>query len=401
MQIGSPFNPYKVFQGIFAPYWLLEHPGIGAGAKLCYIRLLGFAGKDARCYPSLETLGKRLGVSERQARDYVKELERTGLIAVEHRGLRKTNVYLFLWTAELDALCNSVPDIPDDPDEGPETLNGPQSGPSSSSGLDRNSCSAQDRNHSSALDRNTCSGLDRNSPSGPIGINSIGINSSESSSAPQVSRATPKGARRKTTSSAEQIAVVKPEHLTGPTNRIAAAIVDWAKKRNIQRLRSDRQVGLPERERLAEWVAMFEVRGILEDEQVFCVLDAARAAADRSAQWRNWAFLTLQIQLSAERLECRNPSGIEPPTCLVPPAEDPESIWARAKTRIRSQIPEIAFLNWYACTRQIMTSGSRVDVAVPDEATGAYLTSEYHDVTRTALLDLGVNEIRFIVCDPP
>src|SRR6516165_5637618 len=73
MRIGSPFNPYKVFQGVFAPYWILEHRGIGTGAKLCYIRLLGFAGKDARCYPSLETLGKSLGASERQARDYVKE----------------------------------------------------------------------------------------------------------------------------------------------------------------------------------------------------------------------------------------------------------------------------------------------------------------------------------------
>ena len=50
MKIGARFNPYKVFQGVFAPYWLLEHRGLGAGAKLCYIRLLGFAGKDARCY---------------------------------------------------------------------------------------------------------------------------------------------------------------------------------------------------------------------------------------------------------------------------------------------------------------------------------------------------------------
>src|SRR3982751_3769817 len=119
MRIGSPFNPYKVFQGVFAPYWILERKRISTGAKLCYIRLLGFAGKDARCYPSLETLGKGLGVSDRQARDYVKELERRGLIAVEQRGLRKTNVYLFLWTAELETLCNSVPGSTDDPDKNP------------------------------------------------------------------------------------------------------------------------------------------------------------------------------------------------------------------------------------------------------------------------------------------
>jgi hypothetical protein len=33
----------------------------------------------------------------------VKELERAGLIAVEQRRLGKTNVYLFLWTADLKA----------------------------------------------------------------------------------------------------------------------------------------------------------------------------------------------------------------------------------------------------------------------------------------------------------
>jgi hypothetical protein len=59
VKIGAPFNPYKIFQGAFAPYWLLEHRGLAAGAKLCYIRLLGFAGKDARCYPSLETLKEK------------------------------------------------------------------------------------------------------------------------------------------------------------------------------------------------------------------------------------------------------------------------------------------------------------------------------------------------------
>ena len=74
MKVGAPFNPYRVFQGVFAPYWVLEHKAISTGAKLCYIRLLGFAGKDARCYPSLEKLGTSLGVSSRQARDYVKGL---------------------------------------------------------------------------------------------------------------------------------------------------------------------------------------------------------------------------------------------------------------------------------------------------------------------------------------
>jgi hypothetical protein len=174
VNVGAPFNPYKLFRGVFAPYWLLEHQGISTGAKLCYIRLLGFAGKDARCYPSLERLGMSLGVSERQARDYVKELQRAGLIVVEQRGLRKTNMYLFVWTAELENLSNSVPQNLDHADEADATLE--------DACADRNSGSDQDRNSASAPDRNSTSGRDRNSISGPSGINSEGISSSESSS---------------------------------------------------------------------------------------------------------------------------------------------------------------------------------------------------------------------------
>jgi biotin operon repressor len=128
--VGAPFNPYKIFQGVLAPYWILEHKGIGSGAKLCYNRLLGFAGKDARFCPSLERLGTSLGVSERQARDYVKELERAGLVVIEQRGLRKTNLYLFLCTKELEQLINRVLGRPNDPDEpdGTPQQGGPSEG---------------------------------------------------------------------------------------------------------------------------------------------------------------------------------------------------------------------------------------------------------------------------------
>jgi hypothetical protein len=369
---GAPFNPYKLFQGVFAPYWILEHGGIGAGAKLCYVRLLGFAGKDARCFPSLEKLGKGLGVSDRQARDYVKELERAGLIAVEQRGLRKTNVYLFLWTAELDTLCNSMPDSPDDPDEGPDSPCDPPRAPKPSSG--------------------------------PIGINSEGISSleSSSSSSSEVLGYPPASARNRTTLAPEQLAVEESEHPSQPTNRTATMIIDWVQKRKLQRLRSDRHVGVPEKERLTEWLAIFEARGLADEEQIFSVLDAARAAADRCGRWRNWAFLTLQIQLSVERWEAdRSPSGVESQTCSATPAEAQDTIWAKAKIRIRSQVPEIAFLNWFSCTRQIKECGSRIDVEVPDEPTRAYLTQEYHQATGAALRDMGISEVRFVVTGAP
>ena len=403
MRIGSPFNPYKVFQGVFAPYWILEHRGIGTGAKLCYIRLLGFAGKDARCYPSLETLGKSLGVSDRQARDYVKELERAGLIAAEQRGLRRTNVYFFLWTAELEKLSHSVPDGSDDPGDSPKGPVGPLADQNSPSGLDRNNRSAPDRNRSSAPDRNLSSGLDGKNPAGPIGIDSVGINSRESSSSPSAAcHSTATGGKAKTTSAREPITEQKAEGPPDSTNRTGQAIIGWAKARNIQRLRSDRQVGLPEKEHLARWTSIFEARGVADDEAlVYSVLDMARAAADRFGQWRSWGFITLQIQLAAEQLDkARVPRPAESPLPQDPLPEEPDSAWAKAKARIRLQISEIAFLNWFACTWQIEKCGSRIEVAVPDEPTRAWLKDEYELVINEALSDLGVEETRFVVCDP-
>jgi hypothetical protein len=403
VRVGVPFNPYKVFQGVFAPYWILEHRGIGTGAKLCYIRLLGFAGKDARCYPSLETLGKSLGVSDRQARDYVKELERAGLITTEQRGLRRTNVYFFLWTAELEKLSHSVPDGSDDPEDSPNGPVGPPAGHNSTAGLDRNNRSAPDRNRSSVPDRNSCSGLARKNPAAPIGINSVGINSLESSSAPSAARhSNAAGAKVKRTSTREPIAEQKTGGLAESPNRTGEAIIGWAKTRSIQRLRSDRQVGLPEKEHLAQWTRIFEARGVADDEVlVYSVLDMARAAADRFGQWRSWGFITLQIQLVAEQLDKAGVSHpAEFPRSQDPPAEEPDSAWAKAKVRIRPQISEIAYLNWFAGTWQIEKCGSRVAVAVPDEPTRAWLKDEYELVIRKALSELGVEEFHLVVCDP-
>jgi len=74
---------------------------------------------------------------------------------------------------------------------------------------------------------------------------------------------------------------------------------------------------------------------------------------------------------------------------------------AKAKIRIRSQVPEIAFRNWFSCTRQIKECGSRIDAAVPDEPTRAYLTQEYHQATGAALREMGISEVRFVVTGAP
>jgi hypothetical protein len=333
--------------------------------------------------PSLETLGTSLGVSERQARDYVKELERAGLIVVEQRGLRKTNVYLFVWTAELERLRNSVPDCGDDPDEtGGGNLPG--------SPPDRNDRSGQDRNHASAPDRNTCSG--------PIGINSDGISSLESSSSSAADEAA-KPTKKMTAPgrSMPSVSPVTPEK----ENDEAQTISRWAQERGIERLRTDRRMGPPEKDHLQQWAGILNHRGIAEPEMIFAVLDSALTAADRLGEWRNWTFLTLQIQLAAERL----PSGARlrqttsPPRCAVV-EDNPSCDWAIAKAKIRTQVGEIPFLNWFDATRQVERQGAGITIAVSDEPTRIYLETEYGTLTRTVLAELGIHEINLTVAVP-
>jgi hypothetical protein len=71
--------PWKKFISALIPNWLLSRCEISQGAKLCYARLAQYAGKEGRCFPKQRTLAAELGVSERMARKYIKELTAIGL----------------------------------------------------------------------------------------------------------------------------------------------------------------------------------------------------------------------------------------------------------------------------------------------------------------------------------
>ena len=112
-------------------------------------------------------------------------------------------------------------------------------------------------------------------------------------------------------------------------------------------------------------------------------------------------FLTMQIQLAVERV----PSGARMLETTSPPAaaavaENPSCAWVIAKARIRSQVGEIPFLNWFEATRQLERQGREITVAVPDEPSGSYLETEYGTLTRTVLAELGIQEIHLTVCHP-
>lgn len=100
LQKGEPFNPYRMFTGIFIPDSLVRCRWLSAGAKLAWGRLARYAGHDGRCYPTTGTLGREIGVGERQAQKYVAELERNELIrrTTRYSGRAQTsNAFEFLW----------------------------------------------------------------------------------------------------------------------------------------------------------------------------------------------------------------------------------------------------------------------------------------------------------------
>ena len=99
---GQPFNPYRLFHGIFIPEALVRCVVVSPGAKIAYGRLVRYAGEDGACHPRQETLAREIGVSDRQVRSYLQELTGHQFLKVIRKGLRAPNEYVFLWHAVFD-----------------------------------------------------------------------------------------------------------------------------------------------------------------------------------------------------------------------------------------------------------------------------------------------------------
>lgn len=76
-------NPFDKFNGSVIPNWLMKRTEISLGAKICYGRLMQFAGKRGVCWPKQQTLATEIGVSLRSVADYIKELYDNNLITSE------------------------------------------------------------------------------------------------------------------------------------------------------------------------------------------------------------------------------------------------------------------------------------------------------------------------------
>ena len=102
MKIGQQYNPFKLFVGALIPNALMRSKELTSSAKLCFGRLVQYAGVDGIAYPSHKTLAEEIGLSERSIERPLKELRDKGFIEVvqptgQERFQHKTIRYKFLW----------------------------------------------------------------------------------------------------------------------------------------------------------------------------------------------------------------------------------------------------------------------------------------------------------------
>jgi hypothetical protein len=91
-----------MFTGLFIPEGLARSSIVSPGAKLAWGRLTRYASEDGRCFPAVKVLVAEIGVRERQAQNYLGELETARLIrrlSRFHGRAQASNAYEFLWHA--------------------------------------------------------------------------------------------------------------------------------------------------------------------------------------------------------------------------------------------------------------------------------------------------------------
>jgi len=96
-------NPYRVFQGAFIPNAVLMLPceQLSSDAKVCYARLLRFAGAKGVAYPHVETLAAETGQGRRRTERALCELRAVGLISTYKRGRARSQLVYFHFPAEV------------------------------------------------------------------------------------------------------------------------------------------------------------------------------------------------------------------------------------------------------------------------------------------------------------
>src|SRR5580693_9266715 len=91
--MDAQFDP--ISRGGFTqiPNFILTDNTLSLGAKVAYAMFLHYAWHKDSCFPGQDRLGEAMGMSKSRVNEFIKELERVGLIEIRRRGQGKTNIY--------------------------------------------------------------------------------------------------------------------------------------------------------------------------------------------------------------------------------------------------------------------------------------------------------------------
>ena len=75
------------------PNFVLKDSKLSLGAKVTYAMFLSYARHNEFYFPGQDKLAEHMGMSRTRVNEFVKELERAGLMEIQRRGQGQTNVY--------------------------------------------------------------------------------------------------------------------------------------------------------------------------------------------------------------------------------------------------------------------------------------------------------------------
>lgn len=93
IEMDAAFDP--VTRGGFTqvPNFILTDDTLSLGAKVASAMFLHYAWNKDSCFPGQDRLAEAMGMSKSRVNEFIKELERIGLIEIRRRGQGKTNIY--------------------------------------------------------------------------------------------------------------------------------------------------------------------------------------------------------------------------------------------------------------------------------------------------------------------
>lgn len=77
-----------------------------------------------------------------------------------------------------------------------------------------------------------------------------------------------------------------------------------------------------------------------------------------------------------------------------PMPDDTGSAWAMIREHLRSSMPAVVWGNWFSRSRQTQSTGTRITVGVPDDASKVFLEGDYLEAIEQAIQDLGLTPLK-------